>query len=210
MTGKYRKSIFGVTAIMVSIAIFLFVIVTVLSFFYFFKFQITLVIKDQYLWNKIQEVPLDLLSMNLDGERFVCRINKVYYLGGDEEKKQLREQIEGNISKQLFYFLEGAQYPLKAVIYIGEIKITKYLEGCELLEEYQGSGWWKFYCSDDCGENAGKGILVQSYALKPSLGFCLYMTETPIEYSAKYPFPLTFNGIDKFVDELSYDAVVGG
>jgi len=205
MKRKYRKSIFGVTPIVVSIAIWLFVIVTVLAFFYYFKYQITLVIQEQFLWNKIQEVPLDLLSMTLDGEMLVSKVNKVYYGYGDGSK--LKDIIDGNISRQLFYFFEETEYPLKAVINIGGISLSTYLEGCKLLEESCGVNCWKFTCSDKCGSNEGKYIEVVQYAMKPSLDFCFYTTKTRIEYSAKYPFPLTFNGTDKFVDELSYEAI---
>jgi hypothetical protein len=184
-------------------------IAAILIFFLIFKVNVDLQLREQFIWNKVQEVPMDLLSMSLDGESFISRMNKVHYLGDDEEEKQLRDQIDDIISNQLFYYFEGTEYPFTASINIGEISITKYLEGCYCKKTLCYAGVCDYECCDKCPEET-KGKDCRAAGIRglrtPDNSKCLPY-DIRVEYSAKYPFPLTFNGTDKFTDELSYKAI---
>ncbi len=173
--------------------------------------------REGYFWNKLQEVPLGLFSMGLDGELFVYKMNKVYYLGTDEEKEQLRDEIDYILEKQVFNYSKGMEYPLDGVITVDGIVITKYLEGCKIEErdcqDFGDTTRCHCYCSSGCGKNKDKrltgfikikqGECNTTYDIRE----CIYIIGTQVKYSAKFPFPLTFSGTDKFVDELSYDAI---
>ncbi len=211
MTRKYRKSFYGVTTIIVSLAIFLFVIVVVLSFFYFFKYQITLVMRDVYIWNKVQEVPLSLLSMDINDESFVSRMNKVYYLGDDGEEKKLINEVDYIVSNQLS--LESRR-PYTFLISVCGISLNKEISEageCKCLKCGGGScfgGLW-YECSDGCGANKGKDCCHKTPFgdCKEGGGDVNLCFSTKTTYSAGFPFPLTFNGTDNFIDSISYKIV---
>jgi hypothetical protein len=205
-----RKGFFeiGITAAVLACAI---AVASVLIFFYVFKVNVDLQMREQYLWNKVQDVPMDLLSMDVEGESFVYRMNKVYY--GYEEESNLGSKTSGYISKQLIYFLEGPVRPLEAVIVIDDISIVKYLEGCTVNSEAHCEGGdCAYVCKCSAGCSKPEGDIVGSTWMTDTckeefLDKCLYTTNTRVQYSANFPFPLTFNGTDKLVDELSYKAV---
>jgi len=207
MTKKHRKSISFLTGIIAMIGAYLFVIIIVLIFFYFFKFHVTVVIQEQYLWNKLQEVPMSLLSMSLDDESFVSRMNRVFY--GFDEEEWLRDRIDDIILKQVFYLYgEITEYPLTFVISINGIQITEHLVGCHVYGKDVGPLLDECYCSDECGTNAGKYLgdhLNCEWAY--SVDLCLYTTGTRVEYSAEFPFPLAFNGTDNFIGVISYEVI---
>lgn len=210
--AKYRKSLFGSTAIVVSVAMYLFVIVVVLVFFHVFKFQITKTILDLYNWNKVQEIPLDLLSVDIDDESLVSRVNKVYH--GKLDENELKDWMDETISKQLFYFFGETKYPLTTVIHVGDIEITKYLKGCGCYIS-DGNIWETYTCTAECpraGEVCWKETIA-TMGQKPTAkdhNWCMDVDKvTELQYSAKFPFPLTFDGTDKLVDELSYEIIEG-
>ena len=211
MKREYRKSIFGVTPIVVSIAIYLFVIVTVLAFFYYFKYQITLVMRDQYSWNKFQEVPLNLLSVDIGDESFVSRMNKVYYFGDGDEKEQLKNEVDNIIKKQIF---PVGVAPASAEIMIGDIEITHktpstlIVPGCEIVTGLCSAGVCDCICGNEC-PLAGKylGSVLGGHKCKLLDVYQCLSGEIPKIYSAMFPFPLVFNGKDEFVDVISYNVI---
>jgi hypothetical protein len=160
---------------------------------------------DEYRWNKVQEVPLDLLSMDIDRESFISKMNKVFYKKLDED--QLKNKIDKIISDQLFYLTGGVQRPFDISINIGGIKITKELPGCTVYEDPMQEGVWTCRCSANCAKPEGTdvGSFDKSGQCAPLINLCISSVSSV--YSAKFPFPLTFNGTDKFVDELSYNVV---
>lgn len=191
-------------------------IASVLIFFYVFKVNVDLQMREGYFWNKLQEIPLDLFSMSLDDESFVYKMNKVYYLGTDAEKEQLRDKIDYILDIQVFNYSKGLQYPLDAVITIAGIELSKQFEGCKIEErECEDNDETKChcYCSSSCGKNSDTKLSSSKHKQSDcekdfDVNECIpYLVETQIKYSAKYPFPLTFSGTEKFVDELSYDAI---
>jgi hypothetical protein len=210
MIKKYRKSFFGATAIVVGVAAFVFVIAIVVTFFFAFKYQIRFVIQDQYLWNKFQEVPLNLFSMSIDGESFVCRMNKIYHKLGDDS--QLKEELDKTITKQLFYFFEGTGYSYRATIYITGMEITKSFEGCSVTSTFipgfgEAPNVFVCKCSSKCALPEGYEVgqftdIDECYTLIES---CT-LSEKKV-YSAKYPFPISFKGNGELVDELSYNII---
>ena len=217
MKRKYNKSIFGATAIVVSIAVFIFVIVIVLSFFYFFKFQIGLVIRELYLWNKFQEMPLSLLSMDMDDESFVIRMNKVYYFGTDEEKEEFKNKIDGIVKEQIFpvgVTPATAEIMIAGIAITEEIPCTLIVPGCEIVTGICSSGVCDCHCGDECPlPFAGKylGSVVGFVATcRRTYDICECVSgDVPKIYSARFPFPLTFDGT-KFTDELSYEIIEEG
>jgi len=204
-------------SMIILLVIYLFACAIVFVFFYFFKFHVITTILDEYRWNKIQEVPLSLLSADLDGESFVYRVNKVHYLGSDAEKNQLKDKINDFLTEQLFHYFPGTEYPFRVIIKVDGIEaITKYLTGCRVVEGSCASETDEFgvsvtmchcYCSADCGYNKNKCLtyykVKQGECWSYSVSGCI--SREAVVYSAKYPFPLTFNGTDKFIDELSYE-----
>ncbi len=210
MMKKYRKSLWPVTGIMVTIGALLFVIVIVLVFFYFFKFHITLTMMEQYVWNKVQEVPLSLLSMDIGDESFVSRMNKVYYLGDSDEKEELKNEVDDIVTKQL---LLGAftRRPYTFLISVCGISLNKeVIEAgdceCERLGGIPGGPFYE--CSAGCGPNEGKDCCVRTIAgdCKAEEGDVTLCFSTKKIYSGGFPFPLTFNTIN-FVDSISYEIV---
>jgi len=188
----------------IMVAIYIFAVLVVVIFFYFFKYNISIIILDEYRWNKVQEVPLSLLSMDVDGESFISKVNKAYYnILSDEEKKQFQTDSYSIITNQMFYEYQGIPPEIGFNILIGSVvKITKGDPDCRCL-------YSSFTCSDECPEKTrGQDCTITMYPGGPPLTDdkkCFIYGY--IYYSEKYPIPLVFNGTDKFVDVLSYDVV---
>jgi hypothetical protein len=211
-----RKGAIFISMIML-LVVYLAACAIVFIFFHFFKYHIIKTVLDEYRWNKIQEIPLALFSMDMDGESFVSRVNRVYYLGSNNEKNQLKEKIDDTISNQLFYYFEETEYPFRVMIKVDGIEvITKYVEACEIEERdcttksppVPPGKECHCYCSAECPSYSANKKLTTS---KVDEGRCTIhydisdcVVRKPVVYSAKFPFPLTFDGTDKFVDELSY------
>ncbi len=181
-------------------------------FFYFFKFHVTTTILDEYRWNKVQELPLSMLSIDLKGESFISRLNKVHHLQSSNEKDALQKDLEDTIQKQMFQAFTAQQYPFKARIKIGQIEITtQFVESCD-IEEYDcvTEGFpavtkCDCKCSADCGVNANKKLTstkIENCYFYYELDDCII--RKPVVYTAKFPVPLFFNGTDNFVEELYY------
>ena len=117
-----KKGGIGV-AILVAVIAVAIVFGGILYFFFVFKAHATLVARDEYIWNKVQELPLSLLSMDVGEESFVSRMNKVYYELAD--KDLLKDETSDVISKQLFYWLEGPEYPFEFVIILAQTRVPQ-------------------------------------------------------------------------------------
>jgi len=202
---KTNKGIFA--SMIITLAMYVFVIAVVLLFFYFFKYHITMQMWDEYRWNKVQEIPLSLLSMDIDGEPFVARVNKAYYGSLDKKLDELNK-IDDIISEQL---LSQEGYIFNAVINITGMRIQASSEGCGCNNCLSSGGSKQCWCSGGCIRE-GKDCYVGTAGSNPpdsSHNWCRGLT--PIigtrYYSAKFPFPLTFNGTDDFTTEISYDVV---
>jgi len=63
-----------------------------------FKIHIYQVIIEVYHYNRVQEIPLALISSDF-GKPFVERVNRVYY--GFEEGSGLKNEVEETVKKQL-------------------------------------------------------------------------------------------------------------
>lgn len=198
------------TSLFVMLAIYLFAVSLVIIFFYFFKFHITIIMIDEYRWNKVQEVPLSLLSMDVDGEQVVSKINKVYY--GFESEDQL-DEVKGLVNKQLYYMYGGSQPNMGYSFSVGGASVTESpFPTCGCNYGWNGATFsFDWHCGGGCpndGETcyhwmydpyAGQNVQV------PDETMCYVIGR--IEYHGSYPFPLTFNGTYKFIETMSYDAV---
>ncbi len=191
-------------SMIILLVIYLFAVAIVLVFFYFFKFHVTTTVLDEYRWNKIQEVPLDLLSMDIDGKSFVPKMNKVYYKFEPEDEFK---KVRNIVNNQLYFMFGGDAKSMGYIISIGNATVSQ--------SQYPNCGCMPhplvenlYTCNDDCsvskkGNYCGKYVFPVGIVPDPSLCFVIGRRE----YSASYPFPLTFNGTDEFTARLSYDAV---
>jgi len=190
----------GIVAILLGAGI---AIASVLIFFYVFKVDIELQMREHFIWNKVQEVPLDLLSMDVDGEPFVVYANKVYY-GLIKDKNQFRISVHDKINNQIFYFFEevGEEHPFSYEIYIFDVLIDEKPAwfdpggcGCTEIE-----GGLVYLCNDECGAKAGEFCGFD-------VGFDSLCFDTVEKYQAEYPVPLTFDGTNDLVDKIFYKVV---
>lgn len=199
-----RKGGIFVSMIML-LVVYLFACAVVLVFFYFFKYHITTTVLDEYKWNKVQEVPLGLFSMDIDGESFTSKMNKVYY-GLEPEDEFVKKMHEDVINQQLFYQFPSDKRPFGYVVSVGDITISemKVDPNCRCVR----SDATHCYCSDECpkaGEPCGREVpwwIFTKVECDPSL-----CSHTKIELSEKFPFPLTFDGTDRFTDLMLYKVV---
>jgi hypothetical protein len=191
----------GIIASVLCVAI---AIASVLIFFYFFNVNVELQMREQYIWNKVQDVPMDLLSVDVDGESFVYKVNKVHYKQADET--QLKNRMGEIINKQLFYFFGGATSSLTAVIRIEDIVITSsntYIGDCKIEQRGSCEFGRKYYCSADCIDHPDEYLGCYLFPMRPSIEECL--TAVIDRYSSTFPLPLVFNGTDQFIVTLSYE-----
>ena len=205
MTRTKKGSIF--LSMIMLLVVYLFAVAIVVVFFYFFKFHIITTILDEYRWNKVQEVPLDLFSMDVNGESFVSRMNKIYYGFIDMEPTKIK--LRDIIHKQLFYSYTGTKYPYEYFITIGNLSFTGQSDcTCNGKMFAHFTGAWT--CSGGCGlykdENCAKVwfyIPPSQPIYVPDSSKCFGKTEAI--YNAAYPFPLTFNGTNNLITIISYE-----
>jgi len=187
----------------------IFVFGGVLYFFFVFKAHATLEARDEYVWNKFQEMPLGLLSMDIDNESFVSRMNKIYYKFIDMESTRIK--LKDIIHKQLFYFYTTTEYPYEYFITIGNLSFT------EEADCYCKGGWFAYNtgdwtCSGSCGLHDGENC-ARVWARIPPFGAPIYVPDSSkclgkweAIYSAVYPFPLAFDGTNNLITIISYEA----
>jgi hypothetical protein len=190
--------------------IYLFAVAIVVVFFYFFKYHITITMLDEYKWSKVQEVPLDLLSIDLNGESFVSKMNKVYY--GFYDSSKLRDETKEYVYNQFFYSLGGNPKGIIFSVDIGNLNIVSAKSPCTCNDNRLfGTALQhnRYLCSDNCVDVTGKSLGGRSCEtwdtwgrLRGDIKKCVYSESY---YSAGFPFPLTFNGTENFIDSLNYE-----
>ena len=202
---KQKGAIF-VSMIMLLI-VYLAACAVVFIFFHFFKYHIIKTVLDEYRWNKIQEIPLALFSMDIDRESFTLKMNKIYY-ELEPEDEFVTKMHEDVINQQLFYQFPPDKRPFGYFITIGKTTLSEVKEvqpncECEVRSDCGDPPW--YYCSDDCGSPCTNcGVEDRFGNIWPDERFC-YPTEAKF-YAEEYPFPLTFNGTERFIESLSYEA----
>jgi len=164
-----------------------------------FKIHIYQRIIEEFHHNRVQEIPLAIISSDYQKEAFVEKINKAYY--GfysedeiDEFKKVVKDITIAQVGKA----------------YIWEVSIEKYLfsmeEGCYVIIEY-GSGATCCKCSDECPVKIEYCLPTSLPPCKLTLADCLgSLTINITFFNETFPFPLTFNGSSKFVTEMRFNA----
>ena len=205
-----KKGVAVGAAILIAVIGVAIVFGAVLYFFYVFKAHATLEAREEYVWNKVQEMPLSLLSMDIDKESFVSKMNKVYY--SKEDANQLKTQLNKMIMNQLFYeWYSTTEYPYKYFINVGGFSFSGAGE-CACSGPWHAPVTGEYKCNSDCGVKAGEScsvvVLEGLFGLKayvPSNRKCYGKNVT--KYGASYPFPLTFNGTDDVINIISYEVI---
>ena len=203
-----KKGDFGVGLLIVVIGL-IFVLGGVLYFFYVFKAHATLEARDEYLWNKFQEMPLNLLSMDIENESFVSRMNKIYY--GFIDVESTRIKLRDIIHKQLFYFYTTTEYPYEYFITIGDLSLAeKTVCYCKGGYFAHFNGDWT--CHGSCGPIHTDESCARVWAYIPPFAMPIYVPDNSkcigdvtTFYTAVYPFPLAFNGTNYFITPISYE-----
>lgn len=166
--------------------------------------------RDIYVWNKVQDYPMSLLSLDIDGRSFISKINEVYYLGDETEQNNLRNDIEKIIDGQAFYFFGESARNFEFDIQIGKISISQCVGGCYC------NVWQQMFCDPNTGICYPMGLAgVCSDACPNSVACAAGTWYDPtvcyaagyIYYRDEYPIPLVFNGTDELVETLSYNVV---
>jgi len=207
MLRKNEKGIGLSATLIIGFAIYTLIILLVVIFFLLFQYNVELEIRDEYLWNKVQDVPLNLLSLTFDREPFVSKMNKFYYgFLTEDEKNDFIDETRTIITDQLFYLYTGCppDCPIGYVIRISDILISQTKTvGCQCKRVHAT----RCECSGEC-PNAGK-----SCGVEVKWGPFTKVVEDDgkcykgIEFGAEFPFPLAFNGTNKLTYPVFYYAV---
>lgn len=192
------------TGIVLGVAI---AIASVLIFFYVFKVHVEIQIREQYVWNKVQEMPLDLLSMDIEGEPFVSRMNKVYYEFID--KDSFKTEVNDKTLRQIFYHFETPEYPFEYFITIGNMTLTG-SKDCSCDGPWYAYLTGDFECNIHCGGSipgrpCGRFLSLNAPFWYPDNSLCFGKTKKV--YRGMYPFPLTFDGTANFTNVISYEVI---
>ncbi|MFH8120422.1 MAG: hypothetical protein QXS37_06475, partial [Candidatus Aenigmatarchaeota archaeon] len=162
-----------------------------------FKIHIYQRIIEEFHHNRVQEIPLAIISSDYQKEAFVEKINKAYYgFYSEDEIDEFKKVVKDITIAQV------------GEAYTWEISIEKYSfskTGCDVIV-------WPEYnlicykCSDECPVEI-------EYCVDPSLPYeltladCLgSLTINITFFNETFPFPLTFNGSSKFVTEMRFNA----
>ena len=192
----------GIIAIVLGAGI---AIASVLIFFYVFKVSIDLQMREHYIWNKVQELPLNLFSMDLDDGSFVSKMNKVYY--GYETKEEL-QKVEKILNEQLYYTFSEKPEHMGYIVSVDTITLSKFplITECGCIPDIDNFGTW--ICKDKCTiSRAGKSCTRYDIQGTPVQAPELCFEFGRIQYSGEFPFPLTFSGTDEFTVTMSYNAL---
>jgi hypothetical protein len=152
--------------------------------------------------------------MDIDGESFVSRMNKIYYGFIDTESESTKIKLRDIIHKQLFYSYTMTLYPYEYFITIGNLSFTGQADcACKGKMFAHLTGQW--YCSGDCGPYDGKNCAKVWFYIPPAQP--IYGPDSSkcfgnvrAFYTAAYPFPLTFNGTNYFITTISYEVTEWG
>jgi hypothetical protein len=191
------------------------VISTILFFFFSFKIQTRSESYDEYLWSKVQEVPLSLFSVDFKDETFVTNMNLLYYNKGEEEVNNYIKTIRDTVNKQLFYLTGHEDSNLGYTITIKTKKDPiiiqtefKGQEGCTCVsKEAPKAEEVPYFECENCGQKTGEpcGREYRSGERGPDVQLCY--DPKVIHYSKNYPMPLVFSGEDKFLTTIDYNAI---
>ena len=160
-----------------------------------FRIHIYVTIIETYHYNRIQEVPLSVISSDFKGESFINGLNKAYFgFFSDNQKTEWKNSIKEIVDKQLGG-VRGWNLAIE------DIPIG-FEEGCRVMaaEKVRHPVYYvKCKCSDECGER--KGVIVDvvhraSDCFKPeNLAKCLGIWNINVTFfSETYFVPLAFNG----------------
>lgn len=189
--------------------------ITMLTFIYWlftFKIHIFEIIIEEYHYNRVQEIPLTIISSDYEGESFVERVNKAYY---GFEIGNLKNSVRETTIQQV-----GEEYWWSIVIgnlYFGKIAG----EDCVVSFDMSIDGRFLYCkCSEGC-PLSGRIVATKDtsipeippqpfYCNKPELlVICLgSLTVNVTFFNDTFPFPLVFNGSDKFITEMMFNAYV--
>ncbi len=193
---------------------------------YNFKIHIFLKIIEVYHYNRIQEVPLALISSDFGSESFVEKVNKVYYnLSSSTAKRMFIKGVKETIKKQI-----GEAYKLDIRIDDIEFGMEEYEECTVFVSGLRFSGF-ECKCTDKCPlqlviyipekvvidceqeaiERGDESYLYeclemycsQKLPLEKCFGEALNITIT--YFRDTFPFPLVFNG-SNFVEKMWFEA----
>jgi hypothetical protein len=203
-----RHGAMAFLGMMVLIAIYVVIFASILIFFQTFKYHVWRVLVEEYTWNRVQDMPLSLLSMDVNDQPFVMQMNKIYY--GKLPEVQTQQFIDGVRKKVITPQLlsgfdpnEPEKYPFWYVISIGGKTFSETIAPnckCKLGDISYGVYWYK--CSTEC--NNLKTGLAGSECWSGAPVFrppdietrCLRMAGVVdiAIYNMSYPFPLAFSG----------------
>ncbi len=182
-----------------------------LIYFLNFKVQIFQYIMEEYHYNKVQEIPLALISSDFNKESFVEKFNKAYYgFYSEDEFKDFVSCVRKNITAQV-----GEKYFL--VIRSSGLSFgTPFYEGCRVVTGTIYGGIKECKCSDECpchnvngedicpvmstlvGRNCEDVLPVTKCYRSLFVINITYINET-------FPLPLVFNGTN-FTTTMKFEA----
>ena len=173
-----------------------------------FKIHIYQVIVEEYHYNRVQEIPLALISSDFEGKSFVERVNKAYFgFYSEEEKKEFEKGVSEIVTEQVG---EGYWWSLSTEN-VSFSSVLLEIGSCRVIESHPHSVpvGTICQCSDEC-PNAGEIVaLFPSYTScdKPSiLARCMgSLTINITFFNETFPFPLVFNG-SCFMTKMRFNA----
>lgn len=184
---------------------------SIIGFIYWlthFKIHLYQVIIEEYHYNRIQEIPLATISSDFDGENFVEKVNKVYYgFYSQGEVDSFRSKVKDIVIKQV-----GEGYGWSLVIsnlYFG----TERGEECRIVSDQVYDSSKRCICSSECPGHPNEPLGVASIydeceeVFADKLPYCLgSLTINITFFNDTFPFPLVFNGSDKFIARMVFNA----
>ena len=204
--------------IIITIIVTVALIGSLLYFFFVFKFRTKSQAHDEYTWNKIQEIPLSLFSMDIEKKSFVSIVNKVYYFPDDAESSlYLYYDVPNFVNQQLFYLIGGKPSNLGYIISVdtgtetapltfSQTPTTETYCRCLPAEAPPFEPLLYFECNEDCLSGHDKPCGKEyPWGRGPAPELCFDAEVIP--YSASYPLPLAFSGTDDFITTISYNAL---
>jgi len=173
-----------------------------------FKIHIYQVIIEEYHYNRVQEIPLALISSDFEGEPFVERVNKASYgFLSQEEFDNFRDTVKNTVIRQV-----GKAYRWSVDIEDMMFGVQPQ-EGCrvELWEsvytppEGQPRVIYKCKCSEEC-ELANEFVGDPPCDNFQYLARCMGSLAINITFfNETFPFPLVFNG-SCFMTKMRFNA----
>lgn len=203
-----RKGV-GLLAIGIAILLGGLAITAIMFIFWLFTFKIHIFqrIIEEYHYNRVQEIPLTIISSDYEREGFVEKFNKAYYgFYSQQEIENFKEVVKKNTTAQV-----GEAYWWYLVIENLRIGKSPY-ELCRVREIIEKSELPPYeetrycYCSGCPIYKKVKAEIYSCEAVLP-LSECLgSLTVNITFFNDTFPFPLVFNGIDDFIARMVFNA----